>query len=89
MEGKKGAEAAISAEITVRFRDRKTAGAAFRSLACEGNVSGRCRSETRLGGDAVRISAHADDVVALRATLNGFLRALQVFEGIEKETLMR
>lgn len=69
--------------MVFRFADRSAAAAANRSLGGEGNISKRCRSETALENDSIKITIKADDTASFRATVNGFLRALQVFESVE------
>lgn len=85
MEGKKSALGAES-KMIFRFPDKGSAEAAFKSLKDEGNISKRCKSETSLNGSKIIISIVAEDCVSFRATVNGFLRALQVFESVEMIT---
>ena len=56
---------------------------ACRALESERGFS-RARVESALADDVLRVSIDADDVVALRAAMNGVLRNLQVFESIEE-----
>ncbi len=83
MEGKEGAGIRAKASMVFSFSDDKSAIAAVKSLKGEGAIGKRCRSEVSREGKSVRISLDADDIVCLRATANGFLRALQVFESVE------
>jgi tRNA threonylcarbamoyladenosine modification (KEOPS) complex Pcc1 subunit len=66
------------------FPDGKSAEAAARALSHEGSVSERSSSTIGQKDNILRIEIEAHDVVALRATSNAFLRALQVIEEVQK-----
>lgn len=74
----------VQGNITVHFEDNTVAKAAFQSIKNEGYTSKRCIAETELKSKDIDISIKADDIVSFRATANGFLRALQVIESVEK-----
>ena len=82
MERKKSA-LGVESKMIFHFENNQSAKAALISLKDEGNISKRCKSETSLDGSKIMITIIADDCVSFRATINGFLRAMQVFESIE------
>jgi len=65
------------------FPDEKRAEAAAKAVSHEGGVGNRSTVRTTRKGSALVLEIDAQDVVALRATANAYLRALQVFEGVE------
>ncbi len=66
------------------FQDDKSALAAAKAVSHEGSVSKRSSSKIEQKDNILRIEIEAQDVVALRATANAFLRALQVIEEVQK-----
>jgi tRNA threonylcarbamoyladenosine modification (KEOPS) complex Pcc1 subunit len=66
------------------FPDRKTLEAAKKSLSHEGNVSNRAGTRISEKNNKLQLDIEANDVVALRATANAFLRALQVIDEVRK-----
>ena len=64
------------------FPDEKTMESARIAIAQED--VGRAESEIRKNGKTLRIDIKSDDVVALRATVNAYMRALQVIEEVRK-----
>ncbi len=73
-----------SGVFTFVFSDEKAAYAAKISLEDEGNVGQRSSSTIMTEGSRLKVTIDADDIVSMRASLNGILRALQTFESIEK-----
>ena len=71
--------------LSVGFPDGASAEAAAKAVSHERDVGSRSRAEISANGKTLEISMEADDVTAMRASLNAYLRALQVFEGLEKE----
>jgi len=65
------------------FPDAAAAKAAEKALAHEG-AGGRSSAKLETDGKTLVISIEAQDVVALRAAANAYLRALAVFEGAER-----
>lgn len=74
-----------SAGIKARFADASKAKAALEALKAEEGSKARVRSKVEAHGEEVSVSVEADDVVALRATLNSYLRYLQIFEGVKEK----
>ena len=68
--------------MEIRFPDEKSASAAAKAIAHEGDVGNRSETRITKKGKVLTIHINAQDVVALRATANAFLRALQVFESV-------
>ena len=60
------------------------ADAAAEALSHEGSVGSRASAKIRKKEKSLEIEITAKDVVALRATANAYLRALQVFESVEE-----
>ncbi|MFH0884284.1 MAG: KEOPS complex subunit Pcc1 [Candidatus Micrarchaeota archaeon] len=75
--------------IEVAFPDGKAAQAARASVSHEGDVGNRSKTNIEIKGNTLTLGIEADDIVALRATVNAFLRAFQVFEGVEKEEVQK
>lgn len=72
--------------IEMEFPDSKKADAAVKALSHEGNANGRSKVKIDKNENAIAIEIIADDVVAMRATANTYLRSLQIFENIEINT---
>lgn len=70
--------------LEIDFPDAKTADAAVKALSHEGNVGRRSESKIRKKEKYLAIEIKAKDIVALRATTNAYLRALQVFESVNE-----
>ncbi|MBI5046860.1 hypothetical protein HZC07_03970 [Candidatus Micrarchaeota archaeon] len=69
--------------IQVNFKDQKSLDAAIKSISHEGRPSERSHTTITKKNSMLIINIEAKDMVALRATINGYLRILQVIEGIE------
>lgn len=69
--------------MTVRFPSQKARQSAEAALSHESKAGSRSTAKLTGKGDVLMVEIEAQDVVALRATLNAYLRALQVFESIE------
>ena len=69
--------------IETLFPDAAAVKAAIKALAHEG-AGGRSSATMQGSGKTLSITIEADDVVALRAAANAYLRALAVFEGAER-----
>lgn len=74
-----------SCEMTVDFASQKDAEAAVVSLKQEEEFKKRSESKVNVRGSSVHVSVVADDVVALRATMNSYLRALQAMSAVDEE----
>lgn len=72
-----------SGTVRVSFSDEKSAEDALRAVKGEEEKEGRFSSRAYRAGKEVLVEAECADVVALRATLNAYLRYLQAIEGIE------
>ena len=70
--------------IEVVFPDAKAVDAAIKAVSHEGDIGNRSITKITKKDDVFSLEIEAEDVVALRATANAFMRALSVFEGIEK-----
>jgi tRNA threonylcarbamoyladenosine modification (KEOPS) complex Pcc1 subunit len=81
----------VNGRIEVFFPDENSALAAAKSMSHEAAetktdsqlLKKRSTANSKAVGKKVIIKIKANDVVALRATANAYLRNLQVFEGIE------
>lgn len=65
------------------FKDERSAKSALIAISHEKDVGSRSSVKSSVEGKVLRIVFEADDIVALRASMNAHLRALAVFEGIE------
>lgn len=75
----------ISCCIETAFPSEEAAKAALFAISHEKDVGARSNAEATVSGKKLKISIEADDVVALRASANAYMRALQVFQGINKD----
>jgi tRNA threonylcarbamoyladenosine modification (KEOPS) complex Pcc1 subunit len=75
--------------IEVAFPDAKAADAARISVSHEGDIGNRSKTKVETSGNTLKLGIEADDIVALRASMNAFMRAFQVFEGVEKEEVQK
>ncbi|MBU0532520.1 hypothetical protein KKB44_03435 [Candidatus Micrarchaeota archaeon] len=74
----------MNCKLEMQFQDNKTLDAAAKALSHEGSIGNRAISKIRKEEKMLVIEIDAKDVVALRATANAYLRALQVFEEVRK-----
>lgn len=74
----------MKCSMEFEFPDRKTLDAAVNAISHEGSVGSRSRSRVREKDNILYIDIEAADVVAMRATANAFLRALQVIDEVRK-----
>ncbi len=75
--------------LEVEFPDHAAAEAACKAVSHEGDVGNRSSAKISAKGSRLELEIEAADVVALRATANACLRALQVFEDIEKREVRK
>lgn len=73
--------------LSVEFPDEKSAKAAEKAVSHEGIVGSRSESEVKRKGRKITVKISARDAVALRATINAYMREFQVFENIEKRKI--
>jgi len=71
--------------ISIEFPDGDSARAAEKALTHEGAVGSRTKSKVKRNGKKIEVTILAEDIVAMRATINAFMREFQVFENIEKD----
>jgi tRNA threonylcarbamoyladenosine modification (KEOPS) complex Pcc1 subunit len=69
--------------LEIEFPDEKSLDAAVSSVEHEGGRTERSVAKVQKAGKKLVLEIEAHDVVALRATANAFLRAFQVFEGVD------
>lgn len=72
----------IKCRIEAGFPDEKSRKAAVSAVSHEAKVAERSSAKITEDDKKMVLDIEARDVVALRATANAYLRALQVFEGI-------
>ncbi len=73
----------FSIRICCTYKDEKKAEAAETAIAHEGKIG---RAETKISREknTLEIIINSRDIVSLRATANAFLRALSVFEEVDR-----
>ncbi|HSB47507.1 MAG TPA: KEOPS complex subunit Pcc1 [Candidatus Bilamarchaeum sp.] len=71
--------------MEVEFPDSASAKAAVDGLSHEKDIGERSRTEYARDGPKVLVTIESDDVIAMRAAANACMRALSVFEQLEKE----
>ena len=75
-----------SATLSLSFGSASSAKAAYGALLSEADFSHRGGSKVKLEGKTVRVEISADDPVSLRASLNSYLRLMQIIKTVEKDT---
>lgn len=73
-----------SATLQFIFENVKKAEAALIALSHEEDFKKRSISKVIRKDSMLLLNIESDDVIALRAALNAYLRDIQVFEGVEK-----
>jgi tRNA threonylcarbamoyladenosine modification (KEOPS) complex Pcc1 subunit len=76
-----------TATLTLIFPEKKAAVGAAKAL--EGALKKRTDSDVSVKGDSLRIEIKADDIVALRASINAYLRQLQAIEAVEEKVIFK
>ena len=70
--------------IEVDFPDEKALDSAVKALSHEGSIGTRAKSRVMKKEGSLAVAIEAEDVVALRATANAYLRVLNVIENVEE-----
>ncbi|VVC04836.1 KEOPS complex subunit Pcc1 [Candidatus Bilamarchaeum dharawalense] len=83
MEMETGIGIKATCSMKIEFPDEKSAEAAEKAISHEGDVGNRSTTRITKKGKVLTLDIDAHDVVALRATANACLRALQVFESLK------
>ena len=73
-----------STNFTIAFNDEKEAMAACKALEGESFKGDRAISHVSQEGSKVLINIEANDIVALRATVNSYLRHVQIMQNINE-----
>ncbi len=73
------------ASIRITLTDRNAVATAKALEGLEGELKKRTKSNILIEKNAVIIKVSAGDVVALRASINGYLRQLQAIEAVEEK----
>ncbi len=71
------------AQLSFVFKDEKQAQAVLAAIKHEEDFKKRSISNVIQKGKEILISVESDDIVALRASLNAYLRDIQIVEGVE------
>jgi tRNA threonylcarbamoyladenosine modification (KEOPS) complex Pcc1 subunit len=74
----------MKAKLTFTFPSSKAAGDALAALQQETEFKRRARASLFQKGRDLIIKINADDIIALRATVNAYLRGIQVIKAIER-----
>ena len=74
------------ASLCLTFASEKPAKAAYDALLAEADFSRRGGSSVSLEGKSVRVKIKADDPVSLRASINSYLRLMQIIKTLEQDT---
>jgi len=88
MKNEKKGESKVSgsANITLNFESMASANAAYDALAAEADFSHRGGSKVKLSGKSVLVEVKADDPVSLRASINSYLRLMQIIKTIDQDS---
>ena len=74
----------MKASLEIDLKSKKHAEDAFRALEQETEFKKRSSAQLVAKGEKLFIDIEADDIVALRATVNSYLRLLQIINGINE-----
>jgi KEOPS complex subunit Pcc1 len=72
-------------KVEIEFPDERSLEAAVKAAGHEGGLNNRSAASMEKNGKTLSLSIEAEDVVALRASMNAFMRAFQVFEAVGTE----
>ena len=72
------------AQLSFVFKDEKQAHAVLAAIKHEEDFKKRSISNIIQKGKEILISVESDDIVSLRASLNAYLRDIQIVEGVER-----
>ena len=74
------------ASFRLTFASERSAKAAYDALLAEADFSHRGGSSVSLEGKSVCVEIKADDPVSLRASINSYLRLMQIIKTLEQDT---
>ncbi len=74
------------ASLSLHFPSPKSAKAACDALLAEADFSHRGGSKVSLSGSCVRVEIRADDPVSLRASINSYLRLMQIIKTLDQDS---
>ncbi|MEK6982834.1 MAG: KEOPS complex subunit Pcc1 [Candidatus Micrarchaeota archaeon] len=74
-------------QIKIQFKTKEEVSAAVIALKQEEEFSKRATSKISADANTLIVDFESEDIVSLRATINAYLRVLQIAEGIEAEQL--
>ena len=74
------------ATLSLHFASSKSAKAAYDALLAEADFSHRGGSKVFLSGSSVRVEIRADDPVSLRASINSYLRLMQIIKTLDQDS---
>ena len=74
----------MKASLEIEFGSPKQAQHAVKALEQETEFKKRGGSKIAAKGSELHVAIETEDIVALRATLNSYLRLLQIIKGIDK-----
>jgi tRNA threonylcarbamoyladenosine modification (KEOPS) complex Pcc1 subunit len=84
--GGEGKEARGSATLSLSFPAAASAKAAYDGLLAEADFSHRGGSKVSLSGKTVKVEIAADDPVSLRASINSYLRLMQIIKTLDQDS---
>ena len=74
------------ASFSLHFSAPKYAKAAYDALLAEADFSHRGGSKVFRSGNSVRVEIKADDPVSLRASINSYLRLMQIIKTLDQDS---
>ncbi len=74
------------ATLSLFFPSLCSAKAAYDGLLSEADFSHRGGSKVFLSGKSVRVEIEADDPVSLRASINSYLRLMQIIKTLDQDS---
>lgn len=86
MKSEKTEKVSGSAALALNFESASSAKAAYDALAAEADFSHRGGSKVKLSGKSVLVEIKADDPVSLRASINSYLRLMQIIKTLEQDS---
>jgi len=86
MKNEKTEKVSGSANLALNFESSASAKAAYDALLAEADFSHRGGSKVKLSGKSVCVEIKADDPVSLRASINSYLRLMQIIKTLEQDS---
>jgi len=86
MKSEKAGQVKCVATLLLHFQSGQSAAAAYDALLAEADFSHRGTSRVFRSKNSVRVEIAADDPVSLRASINSYLRIMQIIKTLDQDS---